>query len=298
MKYVKCNLCGSDNYTILFEKEVAQVNQIVRCNVCNLMYANPREKDADVVSIEKYTPEFVLSQIDNRKTQRADKEALKVRDYETTKLFLNQNFNSQKAKLVEIGSGLGYLANFFQQDGWDVVGVEPNTGMCKYAEREFGLKVISTTIEKSGIAANSVDVVLTIHTIEHVPDPCGTFQEVYRILKPGGIFVLETPRYDTLMFKIMQERERSLRCDGHIYFFTHKTLTQMAQKTHFEVLKIDDVGRSMTVDRLFYNLGVVSKSSKIQKSLNSIAQKFHLNQMWIYLNLQDMQRVYLTKPNS
>lgn len=100
------------------------------------------------------------------------------------------------------------------------------------------------------------------------------------------------------MFKLLQERERSLHCDGHIYFFTHKTLAKMAKKTNFKVLKIDDVGRSMTVDRLFYNLGVVSKSSTIQKSLNSISQKFHLNQMWIYLNLRDMQRVYLTKPNS
>jgi ubiquinone/menaquinone biosynthesis C-methylase UbiE len=32
---------------------------------------------------------------------------------------------------------------------------------------------------------------------------CYTLKEIYRILKPGGIFVMETPRYDTLMFKLL-----------------------------------------------------------------------------------------------
>ena len=59
-----------------------------------------------------------------------------------------------------------------------------------------------------------------MHAIEHVSDPYSTWKEIYPILKPGGIFVMETPRYDTLMFKLLGKRERSLSCDGHIYFFT------------------------------------------------------------------------------
>jgi len=64
MQYVRCNLCGSDNYSILFEPGVAQINQIVKCNCCNLMYANPRAKDADHVGIETWNPDWVLSNPD------------------------------------------------------------------------------------------------------------------------------------------------------------------------------------------------------------------------------------------
>ncbi|GET36000.1 class I SAM-dependent methyltransferase [Microseira wollei] len=293
-RYVTCNLCGSDDYTVLFESGVAQTNQIVKCNCCGLMYANPRAQEPDCVLIEQYDPDFVLSTIRGKYSWRNEKEALQVRDYETTKAYLRKNY-PQKGLLVEVGSGLGYLLKFFKQDGWDVLGVEPNVGMCKYAERELGIKAIPTILEKAELPDESADAVLMMHVIEHVPNPLETLQEVYRILKPGGTFVLETPRYDTLMFKLLGKRERSLSCEGHIYFFTTNTLKTMASKAGFTVEKVDYVGRSLTVNRLFYNLGVIGKSQIVKRALESISKKLNLNKVWLEINLRDMQRFYLKK---
>ena len=295
MTQVVCNLCGNDSYTVLFEQGVAQINQIVKCKCCGLMYANPRIKEVDHVLIEDYDPDFVLSHIYNQDKLRLEKEALQVRDYETTKRFLSEHF-PQKGKLVEVGSGLGYLLNFFKQDGWDVVGLEPNAGMCKYAELELGLTVIPKILEKAGFADNSADAVLMMHVIEHVPEPDATLKEVYRILKPGGIMVLETPRYDTLAFKLLGKRERSLSCDGHIYFFTSETLAKMVNKAGFTIMRSDCVGRSLTLERLFYNLGVISKNQFLQGVLKQMATQFQLNKIWLNLNARDMERIYLKKP--
>ena len=297
MTYVACNLCGSNDYTVRFEQGVAQVNQIVNCKACGLMYANPRTKEVDSVLIETYDPEFVLSAIVNQDLQRLEKEALQVKDYEKTRAFLHKHY-PEKGKLIEVGSGLGYLLNFFKQDGWNVVGLEPNVGMCRYAESKFGIEIIPTILEKAELEDRSADAVLMMHVIEHVSDPYSTLKEVYRILKPGGIFVMETPRYDTLMFKLLGKRERSLSCDGHIYFFTTSTLEKLATKAGFTVLKTDYVGRSLTLDRLFYNLGVVSKSQVIKQILKDVAVKLHLNKISLYLNTRDMQRIYLKKPDS
>jgi len=38
---VNCNLCGSDDYEVVFKKGKAQNHQIVKCKNCNLLYANP-----------------------------------------------------------------------------------------------------------------------------------------------------------------------------------------------------------------------------------------------------------------
>jgi 2-polyprenyl-3-methyl-5-hydroxy-6-metoxy-1,4-benzoquinol methylase len=304
MTYVACNLCGSNDYTVRFDQGVAQVNQIVNCKACGLMYANPRIKEVDNVSIEKenvliesYAPESVLSAIVNQESQRLEKEVLQVKDYEKTRAFLHKHY-PEKGKLIEVGSGFGYLLNFFKQDGWNVVGVEPNVGLCKYAESELGIETIPTILEKAELEDRSADAVLMMHVIEHVSDPYSTLKEVYRILKPGGIFVMETPRYDTLMFKLLGKRERSLSCNGHIYFFTTSTLEKLATKAGFMVLKTDYVGRSLTLDRLFYNLGVVSKSQLIKQILKDVAVKLHLNKISLYLNTRDMQRIYLKKPDS
>jgi hypothetical protein len=98
------------------------------------------------------------------------------------------------------------------------------------------------------------------------------------------------------MFKILGRRKRSVSCDRHIYFFTTDTLARMATKAGFGVIKTDYVGRSLTLERLFYNFGVMSKSATIERTLRKIANAMRFNRVAITLNARDMQRVYLQKP--
>ena len=207
---------------------------------------------------------------------------------------MNQLYPNQ-GKIIEVGSGFGYLLKIFQQDGWEVAGIEPNAALCRYAESKNHVSTIPTTLEKAGISSCSADVILMMHVIEHVPDPLATFQEVYRILKPGGTFVVETPCYDTLLFKLLGKRERSLSCDSHIFFFTTKTFTQISQKVGFNVWKLDRVGRTLTLDRLIYNIGVISKNKKISNFLTNNSRRLLLNKIAFSLNFGDMQRLYLQK---
>jgi predicted SAM-dependent methyltransferase len=135
-----------------------------------------------------------------------------------------------------------------------------------------------------------------MHVIEHVPDPTDTLAEIFRILKPGGMLVMETPRYDTLMFKLLGRRERSLSCEGHIYFFTTKTLRDISEKVGFKVEREDMVGRSLTVDRLIYNVGVMSRSKAIAKALTSGTRAMGLADAAMTFNVRDMERIYISKP--
>ena len=291
---VLCNLCGSGDYKVLFPAGVAQVNRIVVCKACTLMYANPRSQDVDVVAIEKYDADSVFEHVTKTNPQRLEKEALQTRDYADTRRMLAQRF-PQRGELLEIGSGFGYLLNYFRADGWKVRGVEPNVGLCRYARGEFGLDVTATSLDKAAFPDHSFDAVLMMHVIEHVPDPMAVFREVFRILRPGGMFVLETPRYDSLMFRMLGRRERSLSCNGHIYFFTSATLAAMAKLAGFGIEKASYVGRSLTLDRLLYNVGVISKSKALQASLSKMARKLSLNRISMRLNARDMERVYLRK---
>lgn len=297
MQPVSCNLCGNEAYTVIFDAGVAQINRIVKCKHCGLLYANPRMSSPDVDLIRDYDPEWVLEHVTTTNKWRLEKELLQLRDYRTTKRFLAERF-PDRGTLVEIGCGMGYLLNFFAKDGWMTIGVEPNVGLGSYARKEFGLKVIDGTLEEAKFASGSADVATMMHVIEHVPDPTATLAEIYRVLKPGGCFVLETPRYDTLIFKLLGRRERSLSCDGHIYFFTSETLVKVTRKVGFSVIKTDYVGRSLSIERLLYNVGIICKRKTIQKTLQNISDRLQLNRLAITLNFRDMQRMYLEKPIS
>lgn len=279
----------------MFRAGVAQLNQIVRCNHCGLMYANPR-KEADYIEIESW-PDDPSWEYETHYPLSFEKQRLQVRDYRDTRALLRR-LHPGRGKLLEVGSCLGFLLDSFRLDGWEVMGIEPDRYGCRHAAGKLGIEVINSTLEAASLPSESVDVVLMMHVIEHVPDPVGTLREINRILKPGGHLVLETPRYDTLMLKLLGRRERSLSCDGHIFFFTVDSLRRAYESAAFELERLDYPPRSLTLERLAYNLGVMSKSTTIQRLVGSLARRLRLQKVWLQLNFRDMQRVCLRKVDS
>ena len=49
-------------------------------------------------------------------------------------------------------------------------------------------------VQSLPIANNSLDLILSVDVMEHIPDDEATFKEFSRILRPGGVFVMHTPR--------------------------------------------------------------------------------------------------------
>jgi hypothetical protein len=97
------------------------------------------------------------------------------------------------------------------------------------------------------------------------------------------------------MFKLLGRHERSVSCDGHLYFFTRRTLEDLYRAAGFETVVLDIVGRSLTADRLLWNVGVVSKSTTLTKTLGKLSRTLGLQKVHLYLNLRDMQRVCVRK---
>lgn len=291
---IPCNLCGSLDSKTLFEAGKAQAARIVSCSHCGLMFSSPRARAPDQDIVKTYDPE-VTSRVEETGHDRFEKERLQTRDYDDSVAYLARLY-PQRGKLLEIGCGMGFLLAKFAQDGWDVLGLEPDKGYCQFIADHHKLKAQPTILEESGIAPGSFDAAVMLHVIEHVPDPLSTLRSIFDVLKPGGHLVLETPRYDTLMFKLLRHRERSLSCDGHIYFFTSDTLKQLTEKAGFRMVKRDYVGRSLSASRLLWNLGVMSKSKALQSAFYKLSERLNLDEVRFKLNARDMQRVLLQKP--
>jgi len=135
--------------------------------------------------------------------------------------------------------GSGPVGRSFSGAGWEVFGLETGQGAAKYAREKLGLNVKSVPIEKAGYAKGFFDAIRVNNVLEHVLDPAKTLRDVSRILGPGGRLYLTLPngRVDRAHYSGYYKafRERGASKDGHLWFFSPKSLSLLAERSGLRV---------------------------------------------------------------
>jgi len=198
-----------------------------------------------------------------------------------------------RGKLLEIGSFLGLFLDRIRVAGWQAVGLEPYRPAAEYARAKYGLEIIEGVLPNAALPTAHFDAVIMLHVIEHLPDPAENLRELRRVIKPGGVLAVETPRFNSLSFKLLGRRERSIQnCPGHIFFFTEETLRQILERNGFKVFRVERVGRTLTMELFLDNLGLVTRSDLAKRWIARTTRALHLEKIRFYINLRDMQRMY------
>jgi 2-polyprenyl-6-hydroxyphenyl methylase/3-demethylubiquinone-9 3-methyltransferase len=105
------------------------------------------------------------------------------------------------AVLVDIGCGAGLLAPHLAGKGYRHVGVDLVASALGLA-RAHGVTAVRGDALRLPLADSIADVVSAGELLEHVPDMPGTVAEVCRVLRPGGLLVLDTLN-DTLACRLV-----------------------------------------------------------------------------------------------
>ncbi len=91
-----------------------------------------------------------------------------------------------------------------------------------------------------------MDGVINSQVIEHVPDDPAILQESWRVLRPGGIFVLGTPDYGRWLWWVLEwiygKVLPGAYAHEHITHFTRASLLAKLRDAGFEVLACKYVG--------------------------------------------------------
>lgn len=113
---------------------------------------------------------------------------------------------SSDAVIVDVGCGDGRFVKRLRSIGYvNVWGVDPLI-YCSSYEREYVARRLNEEFPfrlmqdgKIPFPDGSVDVVLSNQVVEHVEDKRTHFQEILRVLRPGGFALLVIPVKETLM---------------------------------------------------------------------------------------------------
>jgi 2-polyprenyl-6-hydroxyphenyl methylase/3-demethylubiquinone-9 3-methyltransferase len=95
------------------------------------------------------------------------------------------------AVLVDLGCGAGLLAPHLRGKGYRHIGVDVSRSALAQA-LAHGVTAVAGNVLALPLADGCADVVSAGEILEHVPDLAGAVAEACRVLRPGGLLVLDT----------------------------------------------------------------------------------------------------------
>ncbi|MDR3491464.1 MAG: class I SAM-dependent methyltransferase [Gammaproteobacteria bacterium] len=149
---------------------------------------------------------------------------------------IQQYSNIPNPIILEVGCSSGFMLKEFHKVmpnailiGADIVR-EP---LLNLAKQMPNTPLLRFDLTNCPLPDNSIDVVVLLNILEHIENDVAALEHVYRILKPGGIAIIEVPAapnlYDLHDKLLLHFRRYSL---NHLIALTKNTGFSIAKKSH------------------------------------------------------------------
>jgi len=299
---ISCNLCDHNDFRVLLEHKLL-IGPLLRCSNCGLVCVDisrsheliqdsqgQEEREKAYAKETKLAQEKLFFRPDLEYAERLNRKA----NFEARVLMINGEWNrpTEHARLLEVGCGEGLFLEQARLHGYAVTGVEPNETSAAFAREVLGLHVFAKTLAEATISQDCIDIGVLLHVIEHLPDPNRAVSEMNKILRKGGLLVIETPNIDSFPFQILRKKWRQF-IPVHYYFFSKKTIVALLEKNGFKVSRIVDIGNRVSV-RFFLNR-LERLSPKSAFLLNRLARSLKFEEKTFYMNPLDLMFVFARK---
>jgi 2-polyprenyl-3-methyl-5-hydroxy-6-metoxy-1,4-benzoquinol methylase len=223
--FISCPICRGNFSKFFFNKEE---HDYFRCESCGVVFIWPQPKSELVKEkYDQWGEDFYLQQ---------DKIDLDFNSSFEERLNALESYRNN-GRLLDVGCSLGAFLSAAKNRNWNVYGVELSHASAEYAKKVKGLNVFCGTLSEAGFEDEYFDVVNIWAVLEHVIDPISLLRESCRVLRKNGLLCFCVPNLDCLPFKLLGKKYRYMQ-DGHLFYFTKKSVVMMLNKFGFEKSRI------------------------------------------------------------
>lgn len=242
LETIPCEICGSEDFKPAYSKKdkfniETQPFQVGSCGQCGFVYINPRPS---ISEIGKFYPEHYQFKEGKEEAPgfaaRLEK-AYRHHQLQTEIARMKKYIWKYPARILDIGSGTGDRLELFKKAGCEVYGVE-SSEQAIYAQKHFNVPVFRT-IEEGAFPDNHFDIITMYNVLEHVHQPRAVLKEIRRIIKQGGVLVLEVPNNRSWQAKWFGSRWAAVDVPRDLYYYNVETLTRLLGECGLQVQTID-----------------------------------------------------------
>jgi SAM-dependent methyltransferase len=186
---------------------------ILRCGACGLGFRRFRPRPDQLAQLYREADDAMYeAEVENRR-----RTALRHRR-------LVEKFAASPGSVLDGGCASGAFLRIMRDAGWKIAGVEPSASQFRRAVCALGedAMIQQCTLEVARLGAE-FDVVTLWDVLEHVTEPREFLQCAASHLKAGGLLVMNVPRIDSIMARLLGRRW-PLLLPEHLNYFTLTSL--------------------------------------------------------------------------
>jgi 2-polyprenyl-6-hydroxyphenyl methylase/3-demethylubiquinone-9 3-methyltransferase len=166
-------------------------------------------------------------------------------------------------RIFDLGCGNGSIANELTTAGYDVTGVDPSEQAIAHAKRSFPKLKLTLGSAYDDLASQygRFPVVVSLETVEHVYSPRKYAATLYDLVEPGGVAIISAPYHGywknlalALMGK-MDDHFTALWENGHIKFWSFKTMRMLLEEAGFKEITFQRMGRIPMLAKSMFAIG-------------------------------------------
>ena len=225
-----CDLCAGDALEPIYQPEKSsRALSVHLCSACGLLQSLPRTE-----RVER-APAAVSGGADWGNVRYGKgfrtKTALDAlrRNVDLASEFSVLDVGSNRGSFVRALLDLAPLAN--------ISAVEPDERVASACAGLPRTELLEDRIENVALETERFDVVHSCHTIEHLLDPARTLADHYRVLRTGGLLILDAPNTALLASDDIVEE---WFIDKHLYHFSERTLSRLIEAAGFTIIEHPD----------------------------------------------------------
>lgn len=138
-------------------------------------------------------------------------------------------------RMLDVGCSIGATVRAAAGLGWRASGVDISRAAVEFCCQD-GLDCHAIGGCELPFADETFDLVTNWHVIEHVPDVRATLREWYRVLKPGGVLMIETPASNFRKVRQLGAAYKKFFPPDHLYTFNRRNLTGILEDEGYQML--------------------------------------------------------------
>jgi SAM-dependent methyltransferase len=224
-----CELCGKR------ADRIVQINNdfdAYLCTQCDLLTTDTGHEEAQRNKVNKKTYELE-ERIYIYYTRKKEFNKKYEHIYQ---LIVSNRHNGVVTSMLEIGSNIGFFANFIKQKGIALETVEINDELRSFQKNVYGIAAVDS-LEK--ITPNKLfDVIILMDVLEHIPKPAAFLKKVTNYLSEEGIIFLQFPNKNSLAAKLAGRKWGWWSAPDHLYHFSELAVSVLADKTGLEIQRL------------------------------------------------------------